>query len=983
MCLRHLCAFLVFASFGSTLSAQMVTGSDMTDFGKSLGLEPDRISRSYTIQELSFTIAGHSGPNVLWPGEQYDLKLLFINKSNHPIHASGSIEVIHFGTKSKPGDIWTPVVFPIGRVAHTELHLDMQPGAQQTVDVSPRIPETFGGYALVADFGPEGRSLAATLVRTLKPDQGRVQFPTYALDLTWDEFMNENVLALFEKLGIKGARTGAGFSLRGTGAAATDRYLNWAQKHNVTVMLTLANEDAPMPLGRPRPWLSPDGHMLETKDDRAWLPQYDDAFSGWVAKLVSQYGWPRGPVNAVELWNEPWEGISISGWGADIPRYRAIYEHMAHGVERARAAAGAQVLIGGACSSTNTRDKLFPDGNDKFLKWLDFVSIHYQPLSADPALVPEWRNRKGPYGRVKVWDTESWIANSEDRIAGVLASMRAQGQDRTAGVYEGNVYSSKNVKLGKEIYGVVQAWPPAAALAATQKFIGQRSFREILFKNGLPWIFVFDGLHSKDDGTLVIVGDLGAIYDPGRTLFRNVKPKPDAALQISAGRGKFALYDFYGNRVAAARNQITVPLNGLGYFLRSNGTPGSFEQLLSAVRAARIEGYDPVDIAVRDFTAPLGEHPALRVTLTNVLNRPVNGRLRLTSTDLRFPNAFDTIRLEPNQTRELEIPVANSTPNNANTYPIAVQFEASTGEHVEHREDIHANVIAKRTVKVDGDFSDWAGVLPQIARGAAIPQSLTRQAWLPFEKLDLQSQQGLAAAYLAYDEVNFYFSAKIADNTPEPGMLRFATRDDDAFFYPDHVWDGARELTWPAGVRRFSYRKNFEIPSGNNHDNVQIAFNVLPPDKKGFLEYPNGTMRHFEVYADTDYEYAFNPVAPAYGGGGEVWRLLAPGMPRKHFFPRQPKAPRDGGAVNAAQICWRRDHDTLFVEAALPWSEIPDAKQKLDRGETIKFTFRVNNNSGPALELATGRSVSKQNALTFHDDWETHWSNELEFGFEK
>ncbi len=165
--------------------------------------------------------------------------------------------------------------------------------------------------------------------------------------------------------------------------------------------------------------------------------------------------------------------------------------------------------------------------------------------------------------------------------------------------------------------------------------------------------------------------------------------------------------------------------------------------------------------------------------------------------------------------------------------------------------------------------------------------------------------------------------------------------------------------------------------------NVQIAFNVLPPDKKGFLEYPNGTMRHFEVYADTDYEYAFNPVAPAYGGGGEVWRLLAPGMPRKHFFPRQPKAPRDGGAVNAAQICWRRDHDTLFVEAALPWSEIPDAKQKLDRGETIKFTFRVNNNSGPALELATGRSVSKQNALTFHDDWETHWSNELEFGFEK
>jgi hypothetical protein len=29
------------------------------------------------------------------------------------------------------------------------------------------------------------------------------------------------------------------------------------------------------------------------------------------------------------------------------------------------------------------------------------------------------------------------------------------------------------------------------------------------------------------------------------------------------------------------------------------------------------------------------------------------------------------------------------------------------------------------------------------------------------------------------------------------------------------------------------------------------------------------------------------------------------------------------------------------------------------------------------------RSVSKDNPLTFHNDWSTHWANELEFGFEK
>jgi len=45
-------------------------------------------------------------------------------------------------------------------------------------------------------------------------------------------------------------------------------------------------------------------------------------------------------INAVELCNEPWEGFSISGWGADLPRYRELYERRAVGVEEARSEAG-------------------------------------------------------------------------------------------------------------------------------------------------------------------------------------------------------------------------------------------------------------------------------------------------------------------------------------------------------------------------------------------------------------------------------------------------------------------------------------------------------------------------------------------------------------------------------------------------------------------------------------------------------------------
>jgi hypothetical protein len=260
---------------------------------------------------------------------------------------------------------------------------------------------------------------------------------------------------------------------------------------------------------------------------------------------------------------------------------------------------------------------------------------------------------------------------------------------------------------------------------------------------------------------------------------------------------------------------------------------------------------------------------------------------------------------------------------------------------------------------------------------------MSEEAYLPFKQFSKEQKAGVATAYLAYDERNFYFAAKIADDTPDEGMVRTAARDDDEYFYPEVSWDKDKAMEWPADVRRFSYRKNFAIPSGNDHDNVQLAFNVLAPREKPFLEFPRGTMEHFMVYADTDYEYALNPVAARYGGGTEVWRLLAPGMPRKHFYPRQPKAPHDGGPVQGAQLAMRREGNTRIVEAAIPWGEMPDVKRRLDAGATVKFSFRANNNAGPALELAAGRSVSKSNPLTFHDDWSTHWSNEIEFAFEK
>lgn len=973
--------------------AQMVAGTQMPGFRETFGLDRGRESKEFKVEEIGFAAGGRTMANVLWPGEQAKLSLHFSNGTDHVIRAQGRLEVIRYGTSVPEGDVWAPRVFLMGRAGSVPIQVNLPAGGFEDIDVELPVPETFGGYGAVVDLGDQGRAFVSAIARVVHPDRGRVQFPTYALDMTWDELMNEGVFVLFEKLGVKGARMGGPFELKTepdyrTSMDRLDRYMHWAHAHDVTVMLTLGDGDgwSDQPLGRPRPWLDANGKMLDTKDDRAWMPQYDGEFQSWVTDIASRYGWPRGNLNAVELWNEPWEGISISGWGADIPRYRAMFEHMALGVEEAREKAGVKVLIGGTCSSSNARDKLFSDGTDRFLKWLDFVSIHYQALAADPALEPEWVHRKSPNGPVRVWDTESWIANSEDRVAGVIASMRAQGQSRTAGIFDGNVYQSRNVQTEGKVFPVVQAWAPAAAVAASQKFIGQREFRKLLFSNGLPWVFIFDGLPAAsrpaDDGTVVVVGDLGKIYDRDRTLFRTVSVSPGAAMRIRNADHEIRIFDFYGNPVQNSGNWVDVPLNGKGYFLRTSGEAGSFDRMLVAIRSARVHGYDPVEIVAHDLTRPIEQHASLRLTLTNVLNHTVRGTLDAELDSLHLRQAPGELTLQPNESRTIELSVGGGQSNPENTYPLSVIFDAAADGRVERHEDVHVNWIARRTIHVNGDLSDWKGILPQPVPGAPLKASLTEEAWLPWRDYSRGENPGASVVYLAYDDQYFYFAAKIADTTPDPGMVRFAKRDDDAYFYPATVTTpDAKTLTWPAGIRRYSYRKNFDIPSGSGeHDNVQIAFNVR--EKKRLLPNPPGVMPHFIVYDDTDYEYALNPVAPEYGGGTEIWRLQSPGMPRKHFFPREPHSPIDGGPVNG-QLVMRRTETTRIVEAAIPWSEMPDVLSRIHSGHTIKFTVRINDNKGDAHELAAGRSVSKYNSFTFHDDWQDHWANELEFGAEQ
>jgi len=1206
---KQFLAFIpVMLMFANPAFSQMRSGEQMKNYEEVFGVKINQRSLPYDVTLIESKPAG----NVLAPGEQPGFTFLLKNNGSQPLQASGHLDVLSYGTRGIPGDIWLPELFKISDLPQIPIQVNVAAGGSQVIKVTANLPATFGAYAFVMDLGATGRRFATSCVRTFAAAPQKIEYAKMSLD----DSVGPDVL---KALGVQSIRMAFGYvpTTDPSYAAemeALDKKLQEFSSRNITVMLMfLAGPHSPEPFGRGRPHLNADGVMLNTKQDLAWLPQNDPDFQKFVAAICKKHGWPAGPVTAVELWNEPWDGISISGWGADLLRFREIYTAMAKGVEEARQT-GSQVLLAGCDSSTNTFDKLFPDGKDTFLKWLDVCTIHYQGLTA-PVLFRAWLNRQSPLGRIRIWDTESWVANTDDRVATVVAADRAAGYDRAMGVYAGNISTEikKNIVLpdgSKKDVDTFHAWSTAAAVGAAQHFIGERNFHELVFKNGLPWVMSFDGLkNNPDDGTVVIAGDLteefGA-YLPyqGVSGVAELKAKEafrkqldalpadsteraslqtqlaaksilsSASLTLKDPANEFVLYDFYGNPIAADKGAIQVPLDGRGFFLRTNSVSGSFDRLIKAIVASRIEGYEPLNVIAHDMLAPVDQKSSLHLSLTNILNRPVHGTLQVSlgALALDVPASLD---FQANETREVSIPITSGTPASDNTYPLSFRFDAGADGYSTHQENLHVNVIAKRTINIDGNLDDWNGVLPQpvYASGNQGP-GLMESAWLPFAKFSNTQKPGFATGYLAYDDKNLYFAAKIADNTIDPGTLRYEKRNDDDYFYPEisyeydpdktllkseeewkqslrepgalfvpdsttqrsfkswnsvssafaidmdlpkdsfkrvsfyfvdsddykngrrivlvEVHDATSGKTlantrvseyghgcyanflvsgkvrvifrsqswlnaslsgvffdaadvsklpagvasaefesldnhtganwqakygrdgynvigsepkypayakvtvpdvvekiahhWPEGVRRYSYRRRPELPFGSNpnkFDNVQLAFNVIPMDQKAdMVPFPPGTMPGFIPHSDTDYEYALNKVSDAYGGGTEIWRSLVPGMPRKSFFPRQPASPFDG-PVKDGKLVVKYDGNTRIVEAALPWTEIPLVKQAMEAGRPIKFSFRVNDNDGPSMELAEGRSVSKKNSYTFHPDWTEHWANEIEFAFEK
>lgn len=382
------------------------------------------------------TIHSSAPANVFWPEEKVAFTFQLVSNINESIDVNASVEVIQYGAKGIPNDIWLPEMYKIKEVQKLSVPVKISPNGYVDVEIAPDIPEIFGGYAIVFDLGKYGRRLATSFVRSMKPSPVRMQYPKQSLDDLGVDFLS--------RVGVQAIRYGVSYcpttmSNYQSEMRRMDAEMKKYKDNNITVLLMFGEGQSLTPLGTQRSFLDENGIYKRTKQDYAWLPTLDEDLKKYVKELCIKHGWPNESVTAVSLWNEPWEGISISGWQADMLRYREIYKAMAEGVMEARKQ-GVDVLIGGCDSNSNAWDKLFSDGTMDMLPIFDFLSIHYQGMES-PVLYPEWNNRKDHKGRVLIWDTESWVGNTDDRIGLVVAANRSAGYDRSMGIYGGYMYS--------------------------------------------------------------------------------------------------------------------------------------------------------------------------------------------------------------------------------------------------------------------------------------------------------------------------------------------------------------------------------------------------------------------------------------------------------------------------------------------------------------------------------------------------------------
>lgn len=973
--------------------------------------------------DTKFMFVRSSQPgNVFYPGDSVDVTVK-VTRGKAPLK-SITLGVIEIATRqNKYLEGWSvmsapPAIEVLGTRGKLDVPVTVEDKEGATAEVEVKglpVPLRYGTYAVTV--APNGRNpqFLCTLLRAHKPVDGfYVDAPVFGEGqfLTHDNqdpaSIRQRALTL-GRLGIKGVRIELGWSEPRPGEYDWRRFdalMNALAEAKIKALVTMGGHPYwTMPLGQPTPACIPE------KPDHSCMPKHYEKFGQWIRAFCHRY-WKdgNGALWAIEHWNEPWDGISISGWESDSNHYRALMRQIAVNAR----AVDRRIKTSAACSIMNTEDKFLSGENrDELIELVDLFTDHYVPprTSYGPMVAKFWGKEST--------DTETWIAATEMLLPQIVCQFLACGQDRMTPWHPAMTYFSVPGSPMKH------QMPNPVALASNvfNVFITGRKFQRILFHDHLPWAFQFG---KGRDAVVVFFGKLYAPHggSPKDVLWWQLQAHEGGTITIDNADGRLEFYDIAGNREFERQKRVTLPMDHLSHYIRS--PKGGVKLIERRLREARIEDMRPVEILVRDFTTPVdAPDAAVRFTVHNLLNRPISGTLRVAppaGIRLKVPSA--RLKLEAGQRADVTWELAEGKPTATNAYLFGFAFAGDAGE-ADLKEHLNVCIARKGAKKVDGDLGDWAGDLGVMVDAKLQKADPTEQAWMPFLKAkDAQPAGSFGEVKLAWDERFLYVAARVNDPSDHPGHQRLATWDEDQYFrsakddavceklrpYEKFVRANMRnkdvearmkaDPAWPvyqkllesdpelkAAVTTHAARVYFEAKARNpkatfadaTHvykrvpwneapwagDTLQFGFDVLPDHYHNMKPDTDRVPYGFHAMPDTDYEYA---AYACLDGRSELWRILAPDAPRTHYYPRQPRPKFGQAPVEGGQHVVKREGKITVYELAIPWSELKRWKPKA--GQTFGFTFRVNNNQKPSLVYGTEKSATKTNGLSLHPYWE-------------